>query len=78
MKDKIGRRKAYLISWGFVVVSSIFILFSASIYQYIVANFFMGFGGMPCYILNYVILNEMSGSSFRQKASVMTLVKSFL
>jgi hypothetical protein len=37
-------------------------------------NFLAGFAALEIYILNFVILNESSSSSFRQKASVGTLI----
>jgi hypothetical protein len=73
-QDRIGRRKTYIISWSIYSIGAIVIMATLNIYQYMAGNFLMGFGGMPMYILNYVIINETMGPTLRQKSSIMTLV----
>ena len=73
-QDIYGRRIIYIISSGITTLGIIGITTSISIYQYCVFNLIMGFGALPTYILNYVILNESSGTRFRQTSSIILLV----
>jgi MFS family permease len=65
LQDKYGRKPAYLVSLGIICIGVIGINISNSIEMYIVMNFILGFGAMPPYLLNYIIINETSGKNFR-------------